>query len=109
VENRFRDFALLRLFPKTGKTHQIRVHLAHIGFPLAIDPIYHPHSGPIFLSHFKRDYRPNRDQQEWPLIARLTLHAHRLNFQHPDGRQIILESPMPKDLRATLNQLSRHG
>jgi 23S rRNA pseudouridine1911/1915/1917 synthase len=109
IEQRFRNFTLLRVFPKTGKTHQIRVHLAHIGLPLAIDPIYHPHSGTIFLSDFKRDYRPNRNQQERPLIARLTLHAHCLQFEHPDGRRIILESPLPKDLRATLNQMSRHG
>ena len=46
VEETFRGFALLRCFPKTGKTHQIRVHLKHVGLPLAVDPLYNrPRAG----------------------------------------------------------------
>jgi RluA family pseudouridine synthase len=119
VEERFRHFALLRVFPKTGKTHQIRVHLAHIGLPLAIDPLYNPPRGGeagallpptgIFLSHFKRDYRPTRGQDERPLIDRLTLHAEKLTFTHPNGTTMTIECPPPKDFRALLAQLRRHG
>ena len=47
-----------------------------------------------------RDYRPNAGQDERPLIARLSLHAEKLTFQHPDGRMIIVECPPPKDFRA---------
>lgn len=112
LEQAFRGFALLRVFPKTGKTHQIRVHLKHAGLPLAVDPLYNrPRpgaSGALMLSDFKRDYRPARGETERPLIARLTLHAERLAFDAPDGGGTVsLEAPLPKDFRAALNQLSR--
>jgi 23S rRNA pseudouridine955/2504/2580 synthase/23S rRNA pseudouridine1911/1915/1917 synthase len=114
VEQRFRDFTLLRVFPKTGKTHQIRVHLKHIGYPLAVDPLYNPPRsggglGGIFLSQFKRDYRPARNEPERPLIDRLTLHAEKLTFLNLDGDPVEIAAPIPKDIRATLNQLQRNA
>jgi RluA family pseudouridine synthase len=110
IEQRFRDMALLRVFPKTGKTHQIRVHLAHIGLPLLIDPLYNPRAAAgLLLSHFKRDYRPARDQDERPLIARLTLHAEKLRFEHPNTQRSELIAPIPKDLRAALNMLAKYA
>jgi 23S rRNA pseudouridine1911/1915/1917 synthase len=113
VETRFRDCTLLRVFPKTGKTHQIRVHLKYIGHPLLVDPIYNttrPGSEPgVFLSKFKRHYKPNRGQAERALIDRLTLHAEKLRFAHPDGRIIEVVAPLPKDFRATINMLARHS
>jgi len=113
VEARFRDYALLRVFPKTGKTHQIRVHMKHIGFPLAIDPLYNaPRQGEptgIMLSKFKRDYRPTRGEVERPLISRLTLHAEKLKFVHPNGNEMEITAPLPKEFRATINMLTRHS
>ena len=113
LEEAFRGFALVRCFPKTGKTHQIRVHLKHAGLPLAVDPLYNPprpgQSGALMLSSFKRDYRPTRGEDERPLIARLTLHAHRLSFAPPAGERVTLEAELPKDFRAALNQLRRAG
>jgi RluA family pseudouridine synthase len=111
VERRMRGFTLLRCYPKTGRTHQIRVHLKFVGLPLAIDPLYNP-SPPggkigIFLSDYKHDYRPTVGQEERPLIARLTLHAEKLGFVHPDGRQVTIECPAPKDFRAVIAQLSK--
>ena len=113
VEQRLGDWTLLRVFPKTGKTHQIRVHLKFIGLPLAVDSIYNaPRDGApigIWLSQFKRDYRPSGGKEERPLISRLTLHAHRLTFVDQVGETQMIESPLPKDFRAIVNQLSRHG
>ena len=111
IEQTFRDYTLLRVFPKTGKTHQIRVHLKHSGLPLAIDSLYNPPPQGtevgIFLSQFKRGYRPARGHDERALIARLTLHAERLTFQHPDGRTVSIAAPLPKDFRVLLQQLQR--
>lgn len=109
VEQRFRHFTLLRVFPKTGKTHQIRVHLTHISLPLAIDPIYNPGPEAILLSQFKRGYRAKRDEAERPLIKRLTLHAEKLSFVSPDGSNREFVSPVPKDLGTTCKQLARHA
>jgi 23S rRNA pseudouridine1911/1915/1917 synthase len=113
IEKTFRQFSLLRVFPKTGKTHQIRVHLADIGLPLAIDPIYNAprdNAPPgLYLSQFKRDYRGKHDAQERPLIDRLTLHAEKLRFKNLGGISVEIVAPLPKDFRAVLNQLTRHG
>ncbi len=118
VEQRFRGFALLRVFPKTGKTHQIRVHLRHAGMPLAIDPLYnhnpgHPGEAPrrtgIYLSDFKRAYHTKRGTEELPLIDRLTLHAEKLRFVAPGGEVIDVAAPLPKDFRSALQQLAKHG
>ena len=113
VEETFGQYALLRVLPKTGKTHQIRVHLTSIGLPLAVDPLYNPPRPPaspgLYLSQFKRGYRRNAGEEERPLIERLTLHAEKLKFQNVDGESVELVAPVPKDFRATLNQLRRHG
>lgn len=113
VEQRFRSMTLLRVFPRTGKTHQIRVHLASIGHPLLIDPLYNPspREGPtgLLLSSFKRDYRPARDREERPLINRLTLHAQRLGFVHLDGSTRSIEADLPRDFRAALQALQKYG
>jgi len=113
VEAAFRDYALLRVTPQTGKTHQIRVHLQSIGLPLAIDPLYNaPRGGGrspgLLLSAFKRGYRA-AGEAEKPLIERLTLHAHRLRFDSPAGGPVQLEAPPPKDFRAALNMLRKYG
>jgi 23S rRNA pseudouridine955/2504/2580 synthase/23S rRNA pseudouridine1911/1915/1917 synthase len=113
VEGSFGQYHLIRAFPKTGKTHQIRVHLKSIGLPLAVDPLYNPVRPPgepgVFLSRFKRDYRPTAGEEERPLIDRLTLHAEKLRFEDLDGKRVELIAEPPKDFRATVNQLRRHG
>jgi 23S rRNA pseudouridine955/2504/2580 synthase/23S rRNA pseudouridine1911/1915/1917 synthase len=112
IEQQFRELALLRVFPKTGKTHQIRVHLRHIGLPLAIDPLYNnatKGSPGLMLSAFKRGYRPTRGEQERPLIDRLTLHAEKLRFTAPNGEAVEVVAPVPKDLRSTINMLGKYS
>lgn len=109
VRERFRGLCLLEVFPRTGKTHQIRVHLASVGLPLAVDPLYGRGATGVLLSQFKRDYRAKRDVEERPLISRLTLHAERLSLMHPDGSPLQIEAELPKDFRATLNMLSKYA
>lgn len=105
VVERFNGFSLLECRPLTGRLHQIRVHLASAGHPLAVDPTYGGCQA-LLLSSLKSGYRPNRRRQESPLIDRLTLHAWRLAFDHPNGTgRIEIEAACPKDLAATLHQL----
>jgi 23S rRNA pseudouridine955/2504/2580 synthase len=79
--------ALLEAELETGRTHQIRVHLAHLGFPLAGDDKY-------------GDFAWNRALAKAGL-KRMFLHAHRITFAHPaDGHAVAVSSPLPADLAA---------
>lgn len=113
IEESFGDYQLVRAFPKTGKTHQIRVHLKSVGLPLAVDALYNPPRPGgvpgIFLSKVKRDYSPTFGEEERPLIGRLTLHAEKLAFENLDGQRVELVCEPPKDFRATVNQLRKFG
>jgi RluA family pseudouridine synthase len=112
IAQRFRGYTLLECQPLTGRTHQIRVHLREIGFPLVVDPVYGRRKS-LSLSEFKSDYRRKRGHVENPLIDRLTLHAYSIDF--PDAaesdlehaRRIVVESPIPRDLARVLKQLSK--
>lgn len=106
---RFRGYTRLRVVPRTGRTHQIRLHLAHLGHPLVVDPLY-GRSGAFFLSSIKRGYvRSRRQPREAPLLSRLSLHAHRLSLLHPDDeRPFTVEAPIPRDLAVLLRQLALH-
>lgn len=106
VEEAFRAFSFLRLYPQTGRTHQLRVHLKHIGCPIVADPWYGD-GRPLLLSEFKRGYKPARGEER-PLLSRLALHAHRLSFAHPaSGSATTIESPIPDDIALALKQLRK--
>lgn len=79
---RYPHFSYLRLFPKTGRTHQIRVHVAEMGHPILSDKTY---GGKLDAKHIK--------------MPRQALHAHKLEIRHPiSGEPKIFISPLPEDL-----------
>ncbi len=107
VLQRLAGNTLVECRPLTGRLHQVRAHLAAIGHPLTVDPLYGGGQA-VLLSNYKPDYRPPRRHPERPLISRLTLHAARIAFVHPTtGAYLTIESPLPKDFRATIRQLGR--
>jgi 23S rRNA pseudouridine1911/1915/1917 synthase len=105
VLERFRGYALLDVRPRTGRTHQIRVHLAHAGLRLAVDAMYGG-ARELLLSSFKRGYK--RAGEERPLIDRLTLHCAGLEFAHPvTGEATKVEAPLPEDFERALKALRK--
>jgi len=108
VLERFKGFSYLKIIPRTARIHQVRVHLQAIGHPLAIDPLYSDNE-PIYLSKLKRNYRFKPDQEERPLIDRLTLHVAEILFTHPlTNQQISMSVELPRDMRVLLNVLTKY-
>ncbi len=100
VLERFDGFAALKLRPKTGRTHQIRVHLGHIGCPVLCDRQYGGRSR-ITRGEVRRD-----PADETVLLARQALHARRLSFLNPaTGQRLTVEAPLPPDIVAVLEEL----
>jgi 23S rRNA pseudouridine1911/1915/1917 synthase len=91
VLEQLKEHSLLELRPRTGRTHQVRVHLAFIGHPVVGDRVY---------GHRK---------QRLP-VGRQFLHAHRLGFRHPSsGQRMELVSDLPADLEEILEKLRSPG
>lgn len=91
VLERFHEHTLLEVYPRTGRMHQIRVHLAHLGFPVAGDPLYGR------KSHYRTP----------PGLRRQFLHAAELTIPLPSGKAKTFESPLPEELQKVLYAL-RH-
>lgn len=105
VLERFRGHTLVRVQPRTGRTHQIRVHLASVGCPVLADRLY---SGRDRLT--LADLVPGlpRDGDE-VLLGRQALHAYRLRFRHPrTGEWIEAEAPLAPDIRRALDAVRLH-
>ena len=91
VLRRFRGFTLLEVRIGTGRTHQIRVHLSSLGYPVVGDTLY---GAPARIEGL-------------PPLGRFFLHAHRIRFHHPkSGQPIQLVSPLPPELEAWMAKLS---
>lgn len=107
VVEQFKSFAWVQFHILTGRTHQIRVHMKHLGHPLACDPLYGD-GKPILLSSFKKKFNLSRsEEEERPLLHRLALHALRLSFTDMNGTIHSYEADLPKDLKALLQQLRK--
>lgn len=91
--------------PESGRTHQIRVHLASMGHPIVCDTLY-GRGAPLFLSSFKRTWRGDR-HDERPLIGRLALHAQKLKIPARGGGELCFEAPYPKDMAAVIGQIEK--
>jgi 23S rRNA pseudouridine955/2504/2580 synthase/23S rRNA pseudouridine1911/1915/1917 synthase len=102
----FRLFSWLRFRIHTGRTHQIRVHMQHIGHPIVCDAVYGD-ARPVLLSALKRNFKLSKTaEEERPILSRLALHAEKLSFTL-NGEAFTFEAPVPKDLKATLQQLRK--
>ena len=98
VLERFDRFALLRVQPKTGRTHQIRVHLAHVKYAILCDRLYSGRSQ-ITRGELLGGARPEGDV----ILDRVALHALKLEIAHPHtGEPLVLEAPLPADIENTL-------
>jgi 23S rRNA pseudouridine1911/1915/1917 synthase len=101
VIERFRRHTWVRVLLETGRTHQIRLHLAHAGYPLVGDQVYGrrleiPRGATAGLEAALRDFR------------RQALHAAKLTFPHPtDGRAVEVTAPLPADFLALITALRR--
>lgn len=116
------SYSVVEALPETGRTHQIRVHLASLGHPVVCDPLYgaaarrgHAEKG-VFLSSFKKGWRGD-PQEEQPLLSRLGLHALYLTLPEYAGGDALqsarpglrVYAPLSRDMAALIKQLEKRG
>ena len=111
------NYSILEALPETGRTHQIRVHLAALGHPVACDGLYGK-ARPVLLSSIKRGWRGD-PLEERPLLSRLGLHAEGLfipanadanaeaGSAGPGSPGLELKAPLPRDMAALIRQMEK--
>jgi len=103
----FKIFSWVQFQIHTGRTHQIRVHAKHIGNPIVCDELYGD-GKPVLLSSLKHKFKLSKNElEERPILNRLALHALSLKFKTVNEETLHLEAPLPKDLKALLQQLRK--
>jgi len=103
----FKNYSLLEVFPRTGRMHQIRIHLSLIGHPLMVDSLY-GNRDKIFLSEIKQNYKISG--KEKPLMNRLTLHSYKIEFFYSKKNRVLsFTAPLPKDFEILLKQLRKYN
>lgn len=110
VTHRFPGYAVLKVFPKTGRTHQIRVHLAHIGCPVLCDRLYAGHAQITRGQLLRRQARglPNREQDSEVILERQALHAAQIEFTHPkSGQPLVISAPLAADMQRVIDVLQQ--
>jgi 23S rRNA pseudouridine1911/1915/1917 synthase len=102
VREVYEGHSLVEVELRTGRTHQIRVHMSHIGYPLVGDDLYAGRHVTV------GDFDPSQPDASEPLLTRQALHAARLGFEHPvSGQRVAFEAPMWPDLRRAVELLRR--
>jgi len=102
-------YSLVKLQIHTGRTHQIRVHMKHVGHPIAVDEMYGT-STPVMLSAIKKSYKLGKhDVEERPLLSRMALHSFQLHFTDQQGEKQVVEAPLAKDIQAVVTQLRKNS
>jgi len=105
LEN-FRTYSWMQFQIHTGRTHQIRIHMKHIGHPIVCDEIYGD-GKPVYLSSIKRNFKLSKsEEEERPVLSHLALHSWKLEFVLHD-QEYSMEAAIPKDLKALLQQLKK--
>lgn len=95
----------MRLCPQTGRTHQLRVHMHHLGHPIVADKLYEGKTS-LRLSDLVENLPPDQDRV---YIDRQALHAFRLCFDHPvTGERMEFEAPLPADITTALDAVREH-
>lgn len=102
----FRNYSLIECRPLTGRTHQIRVHLAELNAPIIGDEFYG--GKPFFLSNIKKKYNLKKASEERALIQRFALHASELALNGVEGNSYHFEADYPKDFRVLVEQMGKN-
>ena len=123
VLRRYKGFTYIKAMPKTGRTHQIRIHFMHAGFPILCDRLY---GGRAEISEVELGNRSLRSEKlgvrseeltqsgaqkplATPVLSRQALHARRIQFHHPEtGQPMDVSAPLPDDMKATLELLEKY-
>ena len=104
---KFRKYSILEVYPKTGRTHQIRVHLKAIGHPLAVDPLYH-NNDKLTIADLKFVLPKTFFDEGSALISRLTLHAYKISIKGIGGKKSLeFTADPPKDFLALQKALHK--
>ena len=104
VREIYDGYTLVELDLKTGRTHQIRVHLSHIGYPIVGDDMYG--GKPLRVGDAVNWKQPDADRV---LLGRQALHAAMLMIRHPiTDAQLRIEAPLPPDMRETIEMMRQH-
>ncbi|MHC4660464.1 MAG: RluA family pseudouridine synthase [Planctomycetota bacterium] len=105
VMERFSGYALVECRPRTGRTHQIRIHLRHVGAPVLCDEVY-SRKAALYASELLG--KSTREKDEAPLLSRQALHAERLVFDHPSGgERMEIAALVPGDMADVLSLLRK--
>jgi 23S rRNA pseudouridine1911/1915/1917 synthase len=108
IMHSYGQYSLLHIRIRTGRMHQVRVHMQYLGHPLIVDSLYGNREA-FYLSEIKhKKMNLSKYKDELPLLSRQPLHAHRLCFKHAvTGKNIEINCDVPKDISAVINQMRK--